>query len=291
MSVFVLKLIAIGTMFIDHLTYILALAGFLPYASVAYRIGRAVGRIAFIIFVYLLVNGFEKTSDRKKYLGRLILYAAVSQVPFTLAFTGGNYRSAGAMFFSFDAMAVLPLLFPLAVYFFFVAEGRPDRSCLTLLVAFALAGLRLCVDGIVLLGGQMNVFYTLAVSMALMMALEYLRSSGRSWVRVALCFAALGVELFFLQQNADYGLLGVALVIGMYFLRGRRAAQLVYAAVWCAAEYYASPIFLVGAWAALVPLAFYNGKLGRKMRTAFYAFYPVHLGLLGLIFIILCRSR
>ena len=195
------------------------------------------------------------------------------------------------MFFSFDAMAALPLLLPLAVYFFFVAEGRPDRSCLTLLVAFALAGLRVCVDGIVLLGGHMNVFYTLAVSMALMMALEALRSPDRSWPRVLLCFAALGVELYFLQQNADYGLLGVALVIGMYFLRGRRALQLLYAAVWCAAEYYASPIFLVGAWAALVPLAFYNGKLGRKMRTAFYAFYPVHLGLLGLIFIILCRSR
>ena len=289
MSVFVLKLIAIGTMFIDHLTYILALAGFLPYASVAYRAGRAVGRIAFIIFAYLLVNGFEKTSDRKKYLGRLILYAAVSQVPFTLAFTGGNYCSAGVMFFSFDAMAALPLLFPLAVYFFFVAEGRADSSCLTLLVAFALAGPRLCVDGIVLLGGHMNVFYTLAVSMALMMALEYFRSSGRSWVRVALCFAALGVELFFLQQNADYGLLGVGLVIGLYFLRGRRAAQLLYAAVWCAAEYYASPLFLMGAWAALVPLAFYNGKLGRKMRTAFYAFYPVHLGMLGLLFILLRR--
>lgn len=291
MSVFVLKLIAIGTMFIDHLTYILALSGFLPYSSVSYRIGRAVGRIAFIIFAYLLVNGFDKTSDRRKYLGRLIFYAAVSQVPFTLAFTGGNYRSAGAMFFSFDAMAALPLLLPLAVYFFFVAEGRPDRSCLTLLVAFALAGLRVCVDGIVLLGGHMNVFYTLAVSMALMMALEALRSPDRSWPRVLLCFAALGVELYFLQQNADYGLLGVALVIGMYFLRGRRALQLLYAAVWCAAEYYASPVFLVGAWAALVPLAFYNGKLGRKMRTAFYAFYPVHLGLLGLIFIILCRSR
>lgn len=291
MSVFVLKLIAIGTMFIDHLTYILALSGFLPYSSVSYRIGRAVGRIAFIIFAYLLVNGFDKTSDRKKYLGRLIFYAAVSQVPFTLAFTGGNYRSAGVMLFSFDAMAALPLLLPLAVYFFFVAEGRTDRSCLTLLVAFALAGLRVCVDGIVLLGGHMNVFYTLAVSMALMMALEALRSPGRSWPRVLLCFAALGVELYFLQRNADYGLLGVALVIGMYFLRGRRALQLLYAAVWCAAEYYASPVFLVGAWAALVPLAFYNGKLGRKMRTAFYAFYPVHLGLLGLIFIILCRSR
>lgn len=291
MSVFGLKLIAVGTMFIDHLSYVLALSGFLPSSAVAYRIGRAVGRIAFIIFAYLLVNGFDKTSDRKKYLARLIFYAAVSQVPFTLAFTGGNYRSAGAVFFSFDAMVVLPLLLPLAVYFFFVADGRPDRSCLTLLAAFALAGPRLCVDGIVLLGGHMNVFYTLAVSMALMMALEYLRSSGRSWVRVALCFAALGVELFFLQQNADYGLLGVGLVIGLYFLRGRRAAQLLYAAVWCAAEYYASPLFLMGAWAALVPLAFYNGKLGRKMRTAFYAFYPVHLGLLGLIFIILCRSR
>jgi len=289
MSVFVLKLIAIGTMFIDHLTYVLALSGFLSYSAVAYRIGRAVGRIAFVIFAFLLVNGFEKTSDRKKYLARLILYAVVSQLPFTLAFTGGNYRSAGAVFFSFDAMAALPLLLPLAVYFFFVADGRADGSCLALLIAFALAGLRLCLDGIVLLGGQMNVFYTLAVSMALMMALESLRSPDRSWPRVLLCFAALGVELYFLQQNADYGLLGVALIAGLYLLRGRRAAQLVYAAVWCAAEYHGSALYLAGAWLALVPLAFYNGKLGRKMRTAFYAFYPVHLALLGLVFLVLSR--
>ena len=290
MSVFVLKLLAIGTMFIDHLTYVSALSGFLSPSAAWYRLGRAVGRIAFIIFTFLLVNGFEKTSDRKKYLARQILYALVSQLPFTLAITGGNYRPSDVTLVAYDAAAVWPLLLPLAVSFFALSDKRFDKSFFILAAAFALSGLRLTLGGITLfMDGHMNVFYTLAVSLALMMALEYARSAGRSWPKALLCLAALGVELYFLQRNADYGLLGVAMVIGLYFLRGRRAAQIVYAALWCVAEYHASTYYLIGAWAALVPIALYNGKLGRKMRTAFYAFYPVHLGLLGIIYILLSK--
>ena len=46
------------------------------------------GRPAFVIFAFLLTEGFIYTSSRKRYLGRLLLLAAVSEIPYDLALWG-----------------------------------------------------------------------------------------------------------------------------------------------------------------------------------------------------------
>lgn len=87
-----LKLIAIITMLIDHIG-----AGILGrFLNIehwqnesllqAYLVMRNIGRIAFPIFCFLLVEGFLHTSDRKKYALRLGAFALISEVPFDLAF-------------------------------------------------------------------------------------------------------------------------------------------------------------------------------------------------------------
>ena len=83
MDSFTLKLIACITMLIDHIFAI-----FVPYSSGIYMLGRGIGRVAFPIYCFLLVEGFYHTSNRKKYLLRMFIFAIISEIPFDLAFNG-----------------------------------------------------------------------------------------------------------------------------------------------------------------------------------------------------------
>jgi len=80
-----LKLIAMFTMLIDHATALLV-----PGYSPLYLVGRSIGRLAFPIFCFLLVEGFLHTRSVKKYLIRLGIFALLSEIPFDLAFVKGN---------------------------------------------------------------------------------------------------------------------------------------------------------------------------------------------------------
>lgn len=76
---FTLKLIAILSMMIDH-------TGAVLYPQHVWM--RMVGRLAFPIFCFLLVEGILHTRNVKKYGIRLGIFAFLSEIPFDLAFYG-----------------------------------------------------------------------------------------------------------------------------------------------------------------------------------------------------------
>ena len=100
-----LKIIAMASMLIDHVAAILMtrmyITGGLSYELYnVILILRLVGRIAFPIYCFLLVEGFTRTKDVRKYLLRMLAFALITEIPFDLALTGKvmNFHYQNVMF-------------------------------------------------------------------------------------------------------------------------------------------------------------------------------------------------
>ena len=74
-----LKIIAVVSMVIDHCAYYL-----MDGNTMAYEVMRCFGRIAFPVFAFLVAEGFAHTRNRMRYFLSLLLFAAVSEVPWYL---------------------------------------------------------------------------------------------------------------------------------------------------------------------------------------------------------------
>ena len=77
-----LKSIAALIMVIDHI-------GYMFFPKVIWI--RKVGRLSFPIFAFFVAEGFFYTKDKRRYLFRMLLFAAFSELPFDLAFFGKWY--------------------------------------------------------------------------------------------------------------------------------------------------------------------------------------------------------
>ena len=80
LSNFDLKLIAIITMTIDHIGVV--------FGTPFYNFLRAVGRISFPIFAFLLTEGYVHTKSFSKYFLRLLVLALISEIIYDYVFFG-----------------------------------------------------------------------------------------------------------------------------------------------------------------------------------------------------------
>lgn len=85
MSSALLQLTALLTMAIDH-------AGYRLFPGT--ELMRMIGRVSFPLFVFMLTEGFARTSDRGKYLSRLAAFALLSEIPYKLFTSGGRWMES-----------------------------------------------------------------------------------------------------------------------------------------------------------------------------------------------------
>lgn len=91
-----MKIIACLAMLIDHIGYEIIYPIYARMVSGqatqtlyhVYLLCRCIGRIAFPIFAFLLVEGIHRTRDRKKYAMRLTAGALLAEIPYNLMVAG-----------------------------------------------------------------------------------------------------------------------------------------------------------------------------------------------------------
>lgn len=117
----------------------------------AEEILRMLGRIAFPIFCFLLVQGLLHTHNLKKYLGRLFLFALISELPYNLALSGtlflGGYQNVYFTLF-FGVLALVGIR---------LAEEKKSWH-MVWRVLFALLAVGLCAGTAVLLKADYHMF-------------------------------------------------------------------------------------------------------------------------------------
>ena len=205
------------------------------------------------------------------------------------------------------------LAFP--IFAFLLVEGflhtRDRKRYLAKLCVFALISeipFDLALFGTSFYRGYQNVFFTLAIGVAVMMGLEQMgpermagggnagtgshagtehhvgagvraeaEGGGRAVppAAVSVAVTAAGCLLAALLHS-DFGWSGILLIAVLYMFRFDRARQMIFG---CAVSLTAK---VTGPFAFL-PIRMYNGERGRQMKLLFYWFYPVHLLALGIL--------
>ena len=90
-----LKLIAILSMLIDHVNKALIYPNLVSNDGVLTTVSNIfdiIGRIAFPLFCFMLVEGYFKTRSRKKYLLNLLIFGVISEVPFDMFTTASFFN-------------------------------------------------------------------------------------------------------------------------------------------------------------------------------------------------------
>ena len=202
-----------------------------------------IGRLTFPIYAFLIVEGYFHTKNLKKYIGRLLIFAILSEIPFNLAMGSS-------------------LLFPI----------------------------------------HQNVLWSFLISIGLIHWNEKVKER-KLWKRIlvgiiTLCIASIvGIITF-----VDYYNAGILMVLVFYFFKDKKwwcyLGQLV--CMWYInfemlgglsyeVNLFGQTHFIARqgfALLALIPIWLYRGKQGyhsKPLQYAYYAFYPVHLLILGLI--------
>jgi hypothetical protein len=230
----VLHILAMAFMLLDHL-----------WATVVpgNEWMTCVGRLAFPIFAFLLVEGFFHTRSRKKYAQRLLIFALISEIPF-------NLMCGGRIFFPIHQNVIWTFLiaFGLMVWNEKAKDAALWRRCVRFAVSFLvglLVGLLTMVD-----------YYGFGVGMVLVFYLF----RGDSW-RVRLGQA---VMLWWINSSLMGGL------VYEFELLGK---------VWVMHQQAFAVLALIPIWLYQGR----QGHKSKAFQYFCYAFYPMHMLILALI--------
>lgn len=202
-----------------------------------------IGRITFPIYAFLLVEGYFHTKNLKKYVLRLLIFAVVSEIPFNLAM-------GSSFFYPLHQNVLWSFLISISLIHWneLVKDKQIWKRVLVALATIVIA----YIGGIITFVDYYNA--------GILMVLAFYYFKGRKWW----CYLGQLVCLWYINFEMLGGLSYEVTIFGETHFIARQGFALL----------------------ALIPIWFYRGKQGyysKFVQYIYYAFYPVHLLILGLL--------
>ena len=240
MSSFVIKIIAIISMICDHASD--AIIGHFSFFNL-------IGRIAFPLFCFQLVNGYKHTKNLNKYITRLIIFGIISQIPFSffIYFYSGSFTTLNIFF-----TLALGLL---AIY---VLDKLPNNLKFIGIILDIL---------IIVLAEIIKVDYGwFGVALILCIYLFYKERNVKSIDN------RNNIDILNkLKNNYVFTIVFFILCFIKYYGFFANVPSHI---VWEQILFTFSPIIF---------MLLYNGKKGPSLKYFFYAFYPIHLAIFAFV--------
>ena len=284
-SNFILKIIALIFMTIDHVGV------FLPSSPLQFTF-RVLGKIALPIFIYTTLEGCKKTKDIKKYMLRLgvmsiLMYIAIVIAQLVFYFNNGYLLVFQNIFFTLlnlvfiyylffvnknknkRRMVILPILIFIGSYIFFLLRINGISEFISSIFVDGLTTMYGLEAPIMFVGALLGIYiYEFIVKKRLnndeALVNEFLCSKKAQLSRnIIMCLSIALVSLImysFTYENIPSFTFGNTCVYNTYFI-------------------ICFPFILL-----------YNGKRGfnnKIVNGAFYLYYPLHIGIIALIFILI----
>ena len=243
---FTLHILAISFMILDHSWNVF----FVNQNQIWMNL---LGRLAFPIFAFMLVEGFYKTKNRSKYLKRIFIFAVISEIPFNLLVSTSVFGSP-SIFFPYNNVL---WTFGIALYMLVLFEKIKNKDNLPVTVKiFGKIIISILAMFITHLIGSDYLEYGIMTVLVF-----YFFRSRKWWNFVAQVILLTWINIFLIPRY-DFS----------FYLFGNK----IYAPVQSFAIF------------SLVFIWLYNGKQGihnKITKYMFYSFYPLHLLLIVMIYI------
>ena len=202
-----------------------------------------VGRLAFPIFAFMLVEGFFHTGSRKQYARRLFVWALLSEIPFNLMLSGRLFNPIHQ-----NVLWTFLISFGLMTWIERVRSAKPWRRMIRFTLAF--------VAGLVIGTLTMVDYFGYGVAMVLIFYL----ARGNSWG----CKLVQLVGLYWINVKMMGGLVYEFEALGRLWVIHQQGFAL---------------LSLIPIWLYKGK----KGNSSRTFQYFCYAFYPAHMLILWLI--------
>lgn len=277
MNGFQLKMLAVVTMFIDHIGAFL-----LDYNDALYPLCRSVGRLAFPIFCLMIAEGAQHTRSISKYLGRLTACALISTPPYNLVH--------GEVWYSLENKNVFFTLFLGLLAIVFIQKGAPwalrklgkaslaenEKACLLFSLPFIIWLYSFAYD--------LNTDYG-GYGVAAIVIFYILRNhKAAAWVGFAL-LTFISYDFAFISYPTELNMPYAMVEMNLHDIFEHQIWNGGYTLTFVNSRQMLAAL-------AVIPACLYNGERGRSSgKYFFYIFYPLHLMLIWIIQLLTQLSR